>query len=121
MPFGWNLPNWLLRRELLKILNNLTNVSFRPGVGFSGYVPRMREARVRLSDGTSVSAKLVIGADGRSSAVREAAGIDVKTTRYGQKALAFAVTHPIPHDNVSTEIHRSGGPFTFVPLPDLNG
>ncbi len=44
-----------------------------------------------------------------------------KTTRYGQKALAFAVTHPIPHDNVSTEIHRSGGPFTLVPLPDLNG
>jgi len=121
MPFGWNLPNWLLRRELLKSLNNLTNVSFRPGVGFSGYVPRMREARVRLSDGTSVSAKLVIGADGRSSAARAAAGIDVKTTRYGQKALAFAVTHPIPHDNVSTEIHRSGGPFTFVPLPDLNG
>jgi 2-octaprenyl-6-methoxyphenol hydroxylase len=45
----------------------------------------------------------------------------VKTTRYGQKALAFAVTHPIPHDNVSTEIHRSGGPFTLVPLPDHDG
>ncbi len=43
------------------------------------------------------------------------------TIRYGQKALAFAVTHPIPHDNVSTEIHRSGGPFTLVPLPDRQG
>lgn len=121
MPFGWNLPNWLLRRELLRSLNDLSNVSFHPGVGFSGYVPRTKEARVRLSDGTSVSAKLLIGADGRSSAVREAAGIDVKSTRYGQKALSFAVTHPIPHENVSTEIHRSGGPFTFVPLPDLDG
>ncbi|MCB2103348.1 MAG: FAD-dependent monooxygenase, partial [Rhodobacteraceae bacterium] len=28
------------------------------------------------------------------------------------------VTHPIPHHNVSTEIHRTGGPFTLVPLPD---
>jgi 2-polyprenyl-6-methoxyphenol hydroxylase-like FAD-dependent oxidoreductase len=45
----------------------------------------------------------------------------VRTTRYGQKALAFAVTHPIPHENVSTEIHRSGGPFTLVPLPDYTG
>jgi 2-octaprenyl-6-methoxyphenol hydroxylase len=53
--------------------------------------------------------------------VREGAGIGVRTLRYGQKALAFAVTHPIPHDNVSTEIHRSGGPFTLVPLPDWTG
>ena len=53
--------------------------------------------------------------------MREALDIPVRTLRYGQKALAFAVTHPIPHRNVSTEIHRSGGPFTLVPLPDRDG
>jgi 2-octaprenyl-6-methoxyphenol hydroxylase len=53
--------------------------------------------------------------------MREALGIPVRTMRYGQKALAFAVSHPIPHRNVSTEIHRSGGPFTLVPLPDRDG
>ena len=31
------------------------------------------------------------------------------------------VTHPLPHHNVSTEIHRTGGPFTLVPLPDQDG
>jgi 2-octaprenyl-6-methoxyphenol hydroxylase len=82
---------------------------------------RETEARVTLSDGARLRARLVIAADGRNSAVREAAGIGVRTTRYGQKALAFAVTHPIPHENVSTEIHRSGGPFTLVPLPDYTG
>ncbi len=120
-PFGWNLPNWLLRREFLAALGDMANVSFRPGVGFASYVPRSTEARVRLTDGTSISAKMLVAADGRDSPVREAAHIDVRTTRYGQKALAFAVTHPIPHDNVSTEVHRSGGPFTLVPLPDLDG
>jgi 2-octaprenyl-6-methoxyphenol hydroxylase len=65
--------------------------------------------------------RLVIAADGRGSPMREASGIDVKTTRYGQKALAFTVTHEIPHENVSTEIHRTGGPFTLVPLPDFEG
>jgi 2-octaprenyl-6-methoxyphenol hydroxylase len=64
---------------------------------------------------------MVIGADGRDSAVRRALGIGATTIRYGQKALAFATTHPIPHGNVSTEIHRSGGPFTLVPLPDRDG
>ena len=74
-----------------------------------------------MSDGSRVRCRLVIAADGRNSPMRQAAGIGVKTTHYGQKALAFAVTHPIPHGNVSTEIHRSGGPFTLVPLPDHEG
>ncbi len=121
LPFGWNLPNWLLRREMTARLAELPNVDFRPGTGTARVFTRSRQALVTLSDGTKVEAKLVIAADGRSSPVREALDIPVKTTRYGQKALAFAVTHPIPHENVSTEVHRSGGPFTLVPLPDRDG
>lgn len=120
-PFGWNFPNWLLRRETVARLGLLPNVAFRPGVGTRAVFTRQREARVTLSDGGQVSARLLVAADGRASPVREAVGIGVRTFRYGQKALAFAVTHPIPHDNVSTEIHRSGGPFTLVPLPDRQG
>ena len=120
-PFGWNLPNWLLRREMVAHLQTLPSVTFRPGTATTTLLTREREAIVGLSDGTRVRARLVIAADGRGSPIREAAGVGVKTTRYGQKALAFAVTHPIPHENVSTEVHRSGGPFTLVPLPDHEG
>ncbi len=120
-PFGWNLPNWLLRREMVARLAALPNVDFRPGTGFSHMVARTSEALVSLTDGTQVRAQLVIGADGRNSPVRTAADINVKTTRYGQKAVTFAVTHDAPHDNISTEIHQAGGPFTLVPLPDHDG
>ncbi|WP_309668019.1 UbiH/UbiF family hydroxylase [Tabrizicola sp.] len=120
-PFGWNLPNWLLRREMVARLADLPNVIFRPGVGFARLLTRETEALVTLTDGTTISCQLLIAADGRASPVREAAGIGVRTMRYGQKALAFAVTHAIPHHNVSTEVHRSGGPFTLVPLPDRAG
>ncbi|MFT3689602.1 UbiH/UbiF family hydroxylase [Paenirhodobacter sp.] len=120
-PFGWNFPNWLLRREMVARLADLPLADFRPGVAVSGLVTRLTGAEVTLSDGSRIHARLVVAADGRDSFVRRAVGIPVRTTRYGQKALAFAVTHPIPHDNVSTEIHRSGGPFTFVPLPDREG
>lgn len=120
-PFGWNLPNWLLRREMVARLAELPNVAFLPGIATTALLTRESEALVTLSDTRKVSARLVIAADGRASTMREALGIPVKTTRYGQKALTFAVTHPIPHDNVSTEIHRSGGPFTLVPLPDRKG
>lgn len=121
LPFGWNLPNWLLRREMLARLKELPNVDLRLGCGTKSLFTRTHEARVGLTDGSQTRAKLVIAADGRNSPMRNAAGIGVKTIRYGQKALALAVTHPIPHANVSTEIHRSGGPFTLVPLPDYNG
>ncbi len=120
-PFGWNLPNWLLRREMVAHLANLPGVDFRPGVGMAQVLTRASEALVTLTDGSRITAKLLIAADGRDSPVRQALGIDVKTTRYGQKALAFAVTHPVPHQNISTEIHRTGGPFTLVPLPDRDG
>ena len=120
-PFGWNLPNWLLRREMVARLQELPNVDFRPGVGFKSMLARTSEIIVTLSDGAQLSAKLLIGADGRNSAVRQAACIGAKTMRYGQKALTFAVTHDAPHDNISTEIHRAGGPFTLVPLPDHEG
>ncbi len=121
LPFGWNLPNWRLRREMVARLEAMDRVDFRPGVGTRSLLGRTAEARVGLSDGSRISARLVIAADGRASPMRTVAGIGVTTRRYGQKALAFAVTHPIPHQNVSTEVHQTGGPFTLVPLPDHDG
>ena len=120
-PFGWNLPNWLLRRELVAALEGMDNVDFRPGTATASLFTRTASAKVGLSDGTKVQVRLVVAADGRASPMRQAAGIGVRTQRFGQKALAFAVTHPEPHGNVSTEIHRTGGPFTLVPLPDHDG
>lgn len=121
LPFGWNLPNWLLRREMTARLEELPNATFLPGIATRGLFTRDGEARVTLSDGTILRCRLVIAADGRNSPMRQAAGIKTSITRFGQKALALVVTHPIPHDNISTEIHRSGGPFTLVPLPDHQG
>ena len=67
LPFGWNLPNWLLRREMVAHLGTLPNVEFRPGTGTASLLTRTAEARVGLSDGTRVRARLVIAADGRAS------------------------------------------------------
>lgn len=120
-PFGYNLPNWLLRREMVARLETLGNVRFLQGQSCTGLTTRDGAALVQLSGGDRVSARLAIAADGRNSRLREAAGIGVKTFNYGQKAIVFAVNHDAPHGDISTEIHRSGGPFTLVPLQDQNG
>ncbi len=120
-PFGWNVPNWLSRQAILKSLNNAPKVTFLPGVRTVSVFTRQNEARIELSNGQKIRARLVIAADGRASFVRQNAKISVTTRRFDQKALALSVTHPIPHKNVSTEIHRRGGPFTLIPLPDREG
>lgn len=117
-PFGWNLPNWLLRREMAARLKELAAVDFRPGIGVARILTRTAEAVVTLSDGAQARAPLVLAADGRNSPIRQALGIDVHRWTYGQRAIVFSVSHPLPHNDVSTEVHRSGGPFTLVPLPD---
>ena len=120
-PFGWNLPNWLTRKVLAGALATMPGVDLRLGTGFSGVLTREREARVTLGDGTRLAARLAIAADGRASPLRTALGIGADTIRYGQKALAFSVTHDVPHDNVSTELYHRGGAFVLVPLPDHEG
>ena len=119
--FGWNLQNWLTRNLLTEQIKAAENVDLRLGTGFRALLTREREAIVTLSDNTQVRARLAIAADGHQSPLRQAVNIPVKTTRYGQKALAFVVAHDAPHDNISTELYLSGGAFTLVPLGDHTG
>jgi 2-octaprenyl-6-methoxyphenol hydroxylase len=119
--FGYNLPNWLLRREMAAQLEGLPNARLIAPARVERVTPRSREVIVQLAGAGQVRAKLLVAADGRDSTVREAVGIGARRWRYGQKAVVFTVTHSLPHEGVSTEIHRTGGPFTLVPLPDLEG
>ena len=109
--FGWNLPNWLLRREMVARLGELPGAELaRRRAGRAGDAADRRGARGALGRRPRCARALVVAADGRDSAVREALGIGARRWGYGQKALVFTVTHALPHDGVSTEIHRSGGP-----------
>ncbi len=120
-PLGWNFLNRVTRHEILSTLRGRPGLDLRFGIGFAGMLTRTSGAIVTLSDGSVIRTRLVVGADGRDSAVRDAAGIEARTTRYGQKSLAFTATHEIAHQNISTEIYHEGGPFTMVPLADIDG
>lgn len=71
---------------------------------------------VTLRGGESLRAPLVVGADGKRSLCREAAGIAVDTRDYKQVALTVCLKHSRPHRDSSTEFHTPSGPFTLVPL-----
>ncbi|MEM8841411.1 MAG: FAD-dependent oxidoreductase [Pseudomonadota bacterium] len=117
--FGRNIANAAIRAALEHRLAEL-GVDRRTTTA-TGSVGRERQRIVRLGDGASIAAELVIAADGRDSALRADAGITRRRWSYGQRALVFSVHHDRPHDGVSTEIHRTGGPLTLVPMPDRDG
>ena len=119
--FGWNVSNKAARVSLMAKLETLPNVDFRFSTTVTGFTGTARYGEATLSGGETVRAKLVVAADGRNSSLREFAGIKHRRWAYDQSALVFVVTHDKPHDNISTEIHRTGGPLTLVPMPDLDG
>jgi 2-octaprenyl-6-methoxyphenol hydroxylase len=71
---------------------------------------------IKLPEGVA-RVRLAIGADGRRSLCRAAAGIGTDRHAYPQTALTLNLAHDRPHQDTSTEFHTEGGPFTLVPLP----
>lgn len=70
-----------------------------------------------LQRNDALRGRLVIGADGRKSICRAAAGIALDERKYPQVALTLCLSHSRPHQDTSTEFHTPSGPFTLVPLP----
>lgn len=75
-----------------------------------------RAARVTLADGHVLTAPLVVGAEGRGSVVREAAGIGVIGWPYAQTGVVATVRMERPHEGVAHEYFLPGGPFAILPL-----
>ncbi|MEM6578643.1 MAG: FAD-dependent monooxygenase, partial [Pseudomonadota bacterium] len=98
-PFGWNVPNWLLRREMMAHIAALDGVTFLPGTAVKSLFTREKEARVGLSDGRRLRTRLVVAADGRESCVRGQAGIGITRQRDCQKAHRFSGTQAAPPHN----------------------
>jgi 2-octaprenyl-6-methoxyphenol hydroxylase len=114
--FGYNIENRVLvsaLEERSAALPNLTRFDSEVSAIDLGD----ERLTLRLANGEVLSVRLAVGADGRHSLCREAAGIGVKRRELDQSALTFNVRHSRPHQNISTEFHTPQGPCVFVPLP----
>ena len=76
--------------------------------------------QIRLQDGQVLCTRLLIGADGGRSMVRQAAGILTKQLDYQQSALTCAIRTDLPHAGVARQVFLAGGPLAFLPMADLD-
>ena len=114
--FGYNFANSSLLGALLDAVVAEPNITLFPSA-VENVVLSPDGVTLSLSDGATVEADFVIGADGRKSRMREAAGVGIRTWAYPQTAVVLNFAHTLPHNNTSTEFHTETGPFTQVPLP----
>lgn len=71
-----------------------------------------------LADGSTLPARLMVGAEGRQSPTRDAAGIAIAKWDYRHRAIIAGLAHDKPHDNIAWEIFYPAGPFALLPLRD---
>ncbi|WP_374309886.1 UbiH/UbiF/VisC/COQ6 family ubiquinone biosynthesis hydroxylase [Dongia sp.] len=117
-PFGWIIENRAVRIGLVKRLQEIPAVTHIPGMRVDEIDFAGKSNLATLSDGRRIRARLVIGADGRASAVRRMAGIGVKELGYKHDAIVCTVTHERPHDGVAHEHFLPIGPFAMLPMTD---
>lgn len=75
-------------------------------------------SRVTLADGAVIEAPLTVGAEGRGSTVRKAAGIETVGWGYGQSGVVATVSLGRDHGNVAHEYFLPSGPFAILPLTE---
>jgi 2-octaprenyl-6-methoxyphenol hydroxylase len=114
--FGYNIENRTLVAVLEERAAELANLT-RLDDEASTVAPDDAGVSIHTTGGKSVFARLAVGADGRHSLCREAAGIEVRRRQLNQAALTFNIGHSRPHHSISTEFHTRHGPCVFVPLP----
>ena len=114
--FGYNIDNVALMTALEQRAAELSALA-RYDDEADAVAPEDTGVAIFTKQEKAISARLVIGADGRQSLCREAAGIEVRRRDLHQAAVTFNITHSRPHKNISTEFHTPQGPCVFVPLP----
>ncbi|QNH50429.1 FAD-dependent monooxygenase [Acinetobacter venetianus] len=75
---------------------------------------------IQLADGTILKTKLLIGADGANSFVREQAYIDLDVLDYKQAAISCAIKTSQPNQYVARQIFLPTGPLAYLPMASLN-
>ncbi len=118
--FGWMVEARSLRVALNTRLHALDGLRvFAPA---EATVERADDAAiVRVTNGPTLTCRLVVAAEGRGSPLREAAGIAVTRMGYDQTGIVCAIGHDLPHNGTALEHFLPAGPFAQLPMASTEG
>lgn len=117
-PVAYMVPAGVLHQALYASIANEPNITWVAPVEATGVELGDFDARVALSDGHALTASLCVAAEGRTSRLRDAAGIKTIGWGYAQRGIVATVAFERPHGGVAIQHFLPGGPFAILPLRD---
>ncbi len=114
---GYIVENRLIQLAFLERIESLDNILLFGPVAVRGIRYDADGSCVELEDGRQISTRLLVGADGGQSRVRQVAGIGVTAWDYRQHALVISVETAYPQQDITWQRFVTSGPQAFLPLP----
>ncbi len=116
-PMGHMLEDRYLRRALLDAITVHPQITHHAQARVTAQSTEAQGITVTLEDGREMTARLLIGCDGRDSGTAQRAGIRRTGWYYGQTALVCAIDHALPHHGIAHQFFMPAGPLAILPLP----
>ncbi|HEX2826618.1 MAG TPA: UbiH/UbiF family hydroxylase [Burkholderiales bacterium] len=115
---AWVAESRELQSALWQALEAAPHVTLYCGARCTDIAWERDAARLHLDDGGELAGRLVVGADGSDSWVRERAGIAVKTHQYRQLGVVANFEAERPHRGVAYQWFTGDSVLALLPLPD---
>ncbi|QKP76249.1 FAD-dependent monooxygenase [Methyloligella sp. GL2] len=117
-PGAYVVQNGPLLTALAKAAAAEPNIELIAPDTVSGFEAESYGIDIQLESGRHLRAALLVAADGRRSALREAAGIKIIGWTYPQTGIVTTVSHSVPHGGKAVQHFLPAGPFALLPLPE---
>jgi 2-octaprenyl-6-methoxyphenol hydroxylase len=115
-PMGYMVEDRHLRRAFLDAMAAEPLITTLNGCTVTGQNIEPGRACATLDDGRDITARLIVGCDGRASGTAQRAGIKRIGWDYGQTALVCAIAHEKPHNGIAHQFFMPPGPLAILPL-----
>lgn len=115
---GYMVENNVLQLALWQALEAHERISLRVGTSLQAMRREEIYTSLTLTDGSQIDARLVVGADGASSQVRQLAGIDIHAWQYQQSCMLISVQCAGDPGDSTWQQFTPAGPRAFLPLFD---
>ena len=115
---GYIVENRLIQHTLWQALQRDARVGVQCPARVAATAIDGERRTLELGDGSRISARLVVAADGGDSVLRELTGIATRDRDYAQRAVVAHVTTTRPHEATAWQRFLPGATIAFLPLSD---
>ena len=117
---GYIIEDAVIRKSLIDELMQHDNVDYICPEEVLSFEEKTDYISLQLKSGKSISAKLLVAADGANSKLRKLSKIEMQSYDYNHSAIVFNVKTERPHEKTAWQCFLKSGPIAFLPLADEN-